>query len=279
VAVLAVPFTGLGAVTGGRVWILFGTACFALGLLALSERSRRAQVVTAIGSAPTAVMVLNAQLDGLVVLGLGLAWLAFQAGSEWLAGAALGLTLFKPQLVLPLGLALLAGRRWRLLGGWAGAGIVLAGGSALIDRRWILDWLHAAGGPTGANLGLPGLAAAAGGSHLWLVLALAVAAAIFTVALAARAPSIGRQVGVVIAGGLLAAPHALGSDFTLLAPAVLVAGDGGFVLWLAISALSLGALYAHIDWLGALISVLLAVGVMARLAGVAGPGEILGKKK
>jgi hypothetical protein len=76
------------------------------GLLYLSVRAfggRHWMVFTSFAFAWT---IYYGQIDGLVVGGLGLAWLAVQRGNPWLAGVGLLLASLKPQLGLPLGLAL-----------------------------------------------------------------------------------------------------------------------------------------------------------------------------
>src|SRR5207302_7283578 len=108
VAFLAVPFDALGSDIGGRAWMLAGLVCLALGLLLAIRPRPPSRIVPAFASVPGALMLLNAQLDGFVVLGLGAAWALWS--QPYLAGLALGLTLMKPQLVLPLGVALIATR-------------------------------------------------------------------------------------------------------------------------------------------------------------------------
>src|SRR6266704_1866829 len=105
VALLAVPFDALGTDLGGRLWILAGLVCLAFGLY-LATRPRP----------PNAILA------------------AF-------AGVPLGLTLMNPQLVLPLGVALLLARRWKVLAGWAAAGLVLLLPTLFLDPHWVTDWL------------------------------------------------------------------------------------------------------------------------------------------
>src|SRR4029077_9264911 len=70
VAFLVAPFELLGTDLGGRLWMLAGLACLALGLyLAVRPRSPRA-ALPALASVPTALLLLNAQLDGFVALGI-----------------------------------------------------------------------------------------------------------------------------------------------------------------------------------------------------------------
>ena len=144
VAFLAVPFDLLGTNLGGRLWILAGLACLALGLyLAVRPRPPTA-ILPAFASVPTALLLLNAQLDGFVALGIGAALALWT--QPFLAGLSLGLTLLKPQLVLPLGAALLLTRQWRVLAGWALAGVVLLATSVALNPRWVLEWLPVLGG-------------------------------------------------------------------------------------------------------------------------------------
>src|SRR6202795_4390228 len=73
VAFFAVPFELLGTNLGGRLRMLFGLACLAIGLyLAVRPRPPTA-ILPAFASVPTAVVLLNAQLDGIVALGIGAA--------------------------------------------------------------------------------------------------------------------------------------------------------------------------------------------------------------
>src|SRR5437660_2504127 len=139
VALLAVPFDAFGTDIGGRLWIMFGLACLAAGLYFATRPRGPTAILPAFASVPTALVLLNAQLDGIVALGLGGAIALWSR--PYLAGLALGLTLMKPQLVLPVGVALLVARRWKAIAGWAGAGGALLAATLLLNPRWIVDWL------------------------------------------------------------------------------------------------------------------------------------------
>src|SRR6202163_1613679 len=131
VAFFAVPFELLGTNLGGRLWVLFGLACLAIGLyLAVKPRPPTA-ILPAFASVPTALVLLNAQLDGMVALGIGGAIVLWSR--PFLAGLCLGLHLLKPQLVLPAGPGFLGPRKWRILIGWAVAGLALWGAAALLN--------------------------------------------------------------------------------------------------------------------------------------------------
>ena len=91
VALLAVPFEALGTDLGGRLWILFGLACLVAGLYLATRPRPPTAILPAFASVPTALMMLNAQLDGIVALGIGGAIALWSR--PYLAGLALGLTL------------------------------------------------------------------------------------------------------------------------------------------------------------------------------------------
>ena len=244
VALLAVPFDALGTDLGGRAWIVFGLLCLGAGLVLAVRPRRPAAALPAFASVPTALMLLNAQLDGLVAMGVGAALALWSR--PYLAGLALGLTLMKPQLVLPIGVALLVTRRWKVLAGWAAAGVVLTAAPAVLNPRWVLEWASAAGTTVQAGAREVDLA------HFAVLLpvalrtygaALLVAAGVAgTLALAARRrDDFNAAAAIVIAGGVLAAPHALPTDFALIAVGLAVWGKASWFDWLVLSA---GALVA-----------------------------------
>jgi hypothetical protein len=269
VALIAVPFEALGTDLGGRLWILFGLACLALGsYLAVRPRPPSA-ILPVFASVPTALMLLNAQVDGLVVLGIG-AGLALRS-RPYFAGLALGLTLMKPQLVLPIGAALLIGRQWRALAGWAAAGIVLWASVAVLNPRWVLDWLAPTGStvtPGSREVDLPHLGTLLpAGWQLYAVATLTLLALAGVVVLARQCRNgFDGQVAILVAGGVLAAPHALPADLVLVGLALAIWGHARWHDWLLLSA---GALVAALvpAPLPALVGVLLVGWLLVRVSG------------
>ena len=239
VAFFAVPFELLGTNLGGRLWILFGLACLAAGLfLAVRPRPPTA-VLPAFASVPTALVLLNAQVDGMVALGVGAAVALWSR--PFLAGLCLGLTLLKPQLVLPAAAALLVTRRWRVLAGWAAAGLSLTAAAALLNPRWVFQWVPALRGPVGpgsrevdfAHFGT----AVPPGVQGYAVAVLSLAALVAVVALAGRRRADFRaSAAVLVAGGVLVAPHALPSDLVVVAVALAIWGEARWYDWLLLSA-------------------------------------------
>jgi hypothetical protein len=250
VALLAVPFQLLGTDLGGRVWVLFGLACLGLGLWLAVRPRPPALILPAFASVPTALMMLNAQLDGIVALGLGAAIALWSR--PFLAGLALGLTLMKPQLVLPVGLALVVARRWRVLAGWAGAGIALWASFAVLNPGWVFEWLGPIGStvqPASREVDLPHFATYLPAFQTSGVAFLTVATVAGVVALAWRRRDDFRSAAaVVIAGGVLAAPHALPADLVLVALALAVWGRAAWYDWLALSIAAVLAALTPAPW-------------------------------
>ena len=238
VAFVAVPFDLLGTNLGGKLWILFELACLAFGLyLAVRPRPTSA-VLPAFASVPTALMLLNAQLDGLVALGLGAA-LALRS-KPYLAGFALGLTLVKPHLVLPIALALVVTRTWRVIVGWAAAGLVLLASTMALSPSWVLDWLKSAG--TTLQPSGPEVAIAHFGTMLPAGLDTIAAAGLALIAIAAvvllasrRRDDFRSAAAILVAGGVVAAPHALPTDLVLVAVALAIWGKAEWYDWLLLS--------------------------------------------
>jgi hypothetical protein len=270
VAFFAVPFELLGTNLGGRLWVLFGLACLAIGLyLAVMPRPPSA-ILPAFASVPTALVLLNAQLDGMVALGIGAAISLWSR--PFLAGLCLGLTLLKPQLVLPAGAALLVTRRWRVLGGWTVAGLVLWGSAALLNPGWVFQWLPALNGPVRAasreidfaHFGTAFPAAIQG----YAVAVLSLVALVAVLALARRRGAQFRSAAaVVVAGGVLVAPHALPTDLVVVAVALAIWGEASWYDWLV---LSVGAAVAALTPapVPAVVGVLVIGWVCARAGGL-----------
>jgi hypothetical protein len=239
-----VPFDLLGPNIGGRAWILFGLICLAAGIFLGTRPRPPTELVPAFATVPTALLMLNAQVDGLVALGLGAAIALWSR--PYLAGLVLGATLVKPQLVLPVGVALLVARRWTMLAGWAVAGIALLAATLVPNPHWVFDWLSQTRSTvqTGAReVDLPHVAVLLPGSTQGPALAaLTVVALAVVVYLAARTRADFRTAAaILIAGGVAAAPHALPTDLVLVSLALAVWGRARWFDWLI---LSVGALIA-----------------------------------
>jgi hypothetical protein len=252
VALLAAPFAAVGPEWGGRAWILLNSLALGGGML-LAARDRLG-ALAAFAGVPAALMVSNAQADGLVVLGLGIAWSLHRRGRDLPAGLALGLCLAKPHLVVALAVGLLVSRRWRLLAGWVIAGAVLLAAAEVRDGSLVLAWLRSTASVAGASrfeIGLPAIAWAFYPVAAPITAALATAGVVIA---AGRTPGERAAAGTVVAGGLVAALHGLGSDLTLVSTGLAMAGRTQFWPLLALSAGSLAFALLHQPLLNAAFS-------------------------
>ena len=245
VALLAVPFDAIGPNLGGRAWMLFGLICFGAGLWLAIRPRPPTQILPAFASVPTALMMLNAQLDGLVVLGIGAAIALWSR--RYLAGLALGLTLVKPQLVLPLAVAILLAREWKVLAGWATAGVALLAATVALSPRWVFEWLSQTRSTvqTGAReVDLAHLAVLLPdqlqGPAL-AVLTVSTLVGVLWLASRVRVQQMRPAIAVLVVGGVVAAPHALPTDLVVVALGLVIWRRATWIEWLA---LSVGALLA-----------------------------------
>ena len=269
VAVVAVPFDLIGTNVGGRLWILFGLACLALGAYLAVRPRPPSGILPVFASVPTALMMLNAQLDGMVALGIGGALALWSR--PYFAGLALGLTLMKPQLVLPLGVALLISRQWRVLAGWATAGVLLWASVAVLNPLWVLEWL----GPTGSTVtpgsrevDLPHLGTLLPASlQLYAVAALTLLTIAGVVLVARRCRNgLKGQAAILVAGGVLAAPHALPADLVLVGLALAIWGHARWHDWVLLSVGAAVAAFVPAPW-PALAGVLMVGWLVVRISG------------
>ena len=238
VAFIAVPFDLLGTNLGGKLWILFELACLALGLFLAVRPRPPSAILPAFAAVPTALMLLNAQLDGLVALGLGAA-IALRS-KPYLAGLALGLTLVKPHLVLPIAVALLVTRTWRVIVGWAAAGLVLLTSTMALNPRWVLDWLNSAGTtlqPSGPEVAIAhfGTMLPAGWDRFAAASLALIAIAAVVLLASRRRVDFRSAAAILVAGGVVAAPHALPTDLVLVAVALAIWGEAEWYDWLLLS--------------------------------------------
>jgi hypothetical protein len=191
---------------------------------------------------PLLLLVGNAQLDGVLVLGFGLSWHLLRSGREGWAGAALGLALVKPHVALGVAAGLLVAQRWRVLFGWALAAGVLVTVCLLLAPGSLPAWPAAAlstAGHNGSDLRLPGLLYALGLPPAAALLAGAAAALAVTLAVAARCPTPAAAAAALVLGGLLAAPHLLATDLVVCCFALVLAGLDAVGPLLLLSAASL----------------------------------------
>ncbi len=271
-ALAAAPFAALGTDLGGKLWGVAQLLMAGAGLLLLAYEGDRWRWLPGLAGVPGAVMMLNLQADGLLLLGLGAGWLLWRRQRPVLAGLALGLCYFKPHLVLPIGVALVVARKWPVLAGWSLSLLLLGGATALAQPQLLYDWPRFAisgAGHIGRELSLAGVVlplAPAGSETLALAVTVLVATSLVLVLAARRRHTPATALAILIAGGLLAAPHAQGSDLLLLSAAAALWPGTRWFDWLA---LSIGGLVVVLSPppFGSVAAVMLAGLALARLVG------------
>lgn len=268
VALIAVPFDVLGPNLGGRLWILAELACLIAGLYLATRPRPPSAILPAFAGVPTALMMLNAQLDGIMALGIGAAIALWSR--PYLAGLALGLTLVKPQLVLPLGAWLLVTRRWSLLAGWATIGVLLLAGTLALNPHWVSDWLtqiRSTVQPGAREVDLPHFALFLPTNLQTLgLVVLTIFGICDALILALRRPKERNvAVAVLVIGGVVGSPHALATDLVLISLGLAIWAEATWMEWLALSVVALAAALTP-DPVPAALGVLLAFWLTMRIS-------------
>lgn len=251
-AVVAVPFTLLSAGAAWRAWSLLQLLLVALSLWLVARAApwparlpslpRLAVVLIAFAGFGTGLLLVEGQWDGVSVLGLGLAYVAWRHGRPGIAGFALGFTaaIAKPQLVIGIAAYMVGRRDWRgVAGAVAGALVTAAIGLIAVGPHGVAAFITTiampSNSPTAQMQGSSGLfgsllGQAPGVYDLSIGVSLAAAAVALWLGSVARRRSdlLEPSLCAAVALSLFASPHLLGHDLSLLAP-VLVAA----LAWLA----------------------------------------------
>jgi hypothetical protein len=242
---LALPTTLLD---GGAAWALWSwlqlllvTAAVALAAGAAPWPARAgplrlAACLLALAGTGTGLLFLEGQWDGFAVLGLAAAYWAWRRDRSFLAGllVTVGIGIAKPHLALGLAAFVIGRRDWRALAGaLSGAVALLLASLAVVGvggvESYVAALLQPANSPVREMLGFSGLfGSSLGPGRLTDLLTIAGGAAALATAFWVGARSRLRPallepaLFAATALSLLASPHLLGHDLTLLAP-VLVA--------------------------------------------------------
>lgn len=242
-ALVALPVTALSLPDAYRVWSLLQLVLVALGVAAAvraapwpdgaTGHTRVAAWTVATAGVGAANTLFLGQWDGLLVLGLGMAYLSWRRDRNLAAGVWLGAVamLLKPHLFLGVAAFLLLRRDRRALLGAAGAALALVALSvALVGPHGVAGFVRISledtdRWPPAMLLGFSGLF----GSWLGNTAASHLLAAVCDVAAVAACGLLGarsrdpRKFETALAGtialSLVAAPHLLTHDLVLLAPA------------------------------------------------------------
>jgi Glycosyltransferase family 87 len=199
--------------------LLVGAALLAWRLAAPGDSlSRAAHLALFLGLFPTAFGLMVGQPVALVAAAVALAWWLAVRGKPGLAGLALSLIAFKPQLALLVPLCLLVSGHWRIVAVWAvataimvAAALVLLGGDGLqryrdalsLASQWEPTRRYAIAGPLGL------------GPQVYVVEAIVVVIAVVA-AWRQRGQPAGLPIATGIVASLLFTPYVGFQDFALL---------------------------------------------------------------
>lgn len=132
---LITPLTVIGPQAAFFVWLSISVAALGaawwLGAPG-SGWTRGLWLLGAVAWYPVLYSLSLGQPLMLVLLGVIACWRLAEAGKPYLAGAALGLAVLKPQVVIAVPLVLLVAGHWRITAGWAVTTSVLAIASLLM---------------------------------------------------------------------------------------------------------------------------------------------------
>jgi Glycosyltransferase family 87 len=284
-ALLFVPLSALAYLQAYAVWIILNACLLFLALrllrpyvALLKGGDRRLTYLVAVSFFPVLECLFDGQNAIVSLFLLAATYVALRRRWDVLAGGALGLALYKPQLVLVLALFLLITWRWRALAGLVATGVALVGVSwAIVGTRGMLDYMSLSATSLGW-LYIPGWRT--WNMHSWysfFVLLVADPAAsraltvIFTAITLAFLISAWRwaQVGPVassnlqfalaILGTVLVSPHVFAYDLTILIIPGLLLADAG------VAAIELGP-KGHDGWLRGFLGVGYFIPLISRFA-------------
>jgi hypothetical protein len=144
-----VPLTVFGAATTVYLWLLGSVAALVAAWWIAAPGSAPARalwLIAALAWYPVQYSLSLAQPDLIVLLAAVACWKIADRGRPYLAGAVLGVSVLKPQLVLALPLVLLVAGRWRIAAAWAVTigvlalvSVLMIGQQGLSDYRMLLS--------------------------------------------------------------------------------------------------------------------------------------------
>jgi hypothetical protein len=145
VALAFVPLARLPYAQSLTLFLLFSAVCYSLGvwitwrdLPGLSSYGRLVALLAA--ASPVLFSLLRyAQLSAISLLLLSLALAAIRRNRHFLAGILLGTMMFKPQLGVVLGIALIFAAEWRTVAGAAVAGLAQAGLAWAVSSTFVMQ--------------------------------------------------------------------------------------------------------------------------------------------
>jgi hypothetical protein len=132
---LIAPLTLVGPQAAFFVWLFLSVAAVAGAWWLAAPGTGWLRVLWLLGAAawyPVLYSLSLGQPVVIVLLGVIACWRLAESGKPYLAGAALGLSVLKPQVAIAVPVVLLVAGRWRIAAGWAATAGVLAIASLLM---------------------------------------------------------------------------------------------------------------------------------------------------
>jgi Glycosyltransferase family 87 len=130
VGLLFVPLGRFSFLVAASIWVFISALIFfacVYSVWRLCPNLRQypgLSAMSAICFPPFFHFFLRGQISALVMLCFIVAFLEFRSGSHWIAGAALGVLVFKPQFLVAIPLVFLFSRTWKALGGLVFSAVV-----------------------------------------------------------------------------------------------------------------------------------------------------------
>lgn len=217
----AAPFNAVPEQVAAALWIALMTITLLVSVWILAERSWTSRIGYAlllVLTWATAIVLVSGNVVPLVGLGVVLAWRLSESQRPVLAGAVLGLTSFKPQLLLAMPIVLLAAGVWRTLLSW----VVTAGMLALLSllslgSHGLAAYMSLARFVSGFTAEQElSLAHVTGRAPADLVIVLAVLAVVAVIAWRGRRGHLALIFGIGLLASLAVSPYLNLEDFALL---------------------------------------------------------------
>lgn len=225
-AVVIAPLGLLPLESGKAALFVFTLVCIGASLRLIYGRWRIPPWVlfASLANLFTFDALLRGQLDGVVLLGMVLAWWAARNRRPWLLSFALCVATIKPPInvALPLLVILFELRHWprREIVAVAVLPILsVVGAFAVFGLNWPVDFLHNLQGPINyLSISIWRAATSLGLSPVWIA-ALCVLIIILVAHNVWRSPLELRSLSIAVAANMLITPYANGDHYVLLIPA------------------------------------------------------------
>lgn len=242
VALLHLPFLAQAEVWVAASLVTYFGCVYVLWRNCAGLRGQaRLVAIAAVAYPPLFHFFVRGQISVLILVCVTTAYLLFRSRREWLAGAALGLLVFKPQFLVAIPLVLLLGAAWRELAGLAFSGTAqlafawLYFGSSVM-RSYVNMLLRSALQPGTTELRFSSVQMhsflsfwkmlVAWNAGVWVLYALSSLGAVFLAAVVWKSSaSLATRFSALVLGAVLVNPHLYIYDLLVLVVPLLLLTD------------------------------------------------------